>query len=237
MSNPRILVIEDELAHRLVIEKALRDHYRLLFVESYNRAKELIHSEIYDLVLLDIMLDESDGYQLCADIKNSPSLAQKPIIFLSSRAEVNSKVLGFHLGADDYIVKPCDPLELRARVSSKIRRNQEMHNGPQNFMVADWNFRWDRQTLEFSGEAQPVELTPLEFKLLFYLARHQDQPISRDQILLEVWGAGTHVLERTVDTFVAAIRKKLGARGKAVRSVHGVGYKFQLSDEPRRQVS
>lgn len=237
MSNPRVLVIEDELAHRLVIEKALRDHYELLFAESYGRAKELIHTESYDLVLLDIMLDESDGYQLCADIKNSPGLQQKPIIFLSGRSEVNSKVLGFHLGADDYIVKPCDPLELRARVSSKIRRSHDQQQGPQNFMVADWNFRWDRQTLEFSGEAQPVELTPLEFKLLFYLARHQEQPFSRGQILNEVWGSGTHVLERTVDTFVAAIRKKLGARGKAIRSVHGVGYKFQLMNESRRQVS
>ena len=229
MSLPKILVVEDEKAHRLIIQKTLGSQYDLVFASNYSEGKNLIQSgEIFDLILLDIMLDESDGFELCAQIKSSDHLRFQPIIFLSAKSEVSSKVLGFTLGADDYIVKPCDPMELRARIAAKIKRTKEIESRDQNLVVADLVFDLERQVLELKGQegVELCELTPMEFKLMYYLARHKEHVLSRDQILDNVWGQATNVLDRTVDTFIATLRKKLGERGSYIKSVHGVGYRF-----------
>lgn len=229
MDKPRILIVEDEVSHQLLIQKALEGQFEICLASTYAEAKTLIERESFDLFLLDIMLDEHDGFELCAQIKAFEKHKMMPIIFLSSRAEVTSKVLGFTLGADDYIVKPCDPMELRARIVSKLKRNQEMEKQERHLEVGDLLFHVDQQKIEVkpgAGEESPFELTPLEFKLMYYLARHQDHVLSRNQILDNVWGQSTNVLDRTVDTYIAALRKKLGVRAKYIRSVHGVGYRF-----------
>lgn len=237
MSLPRVLVVEDEVAHSLIVKKALEKQFAVTVALGYNEGQKQIQAGEFDVVLLDIMLDEADGFQLCTQIKNSEHLKLKPIVFLTSRAEVSSKVIGFSLGADDYIVKPCDPEELRARVWAKFRRTQEMQKPGQPIKIADLIFHLERQTAEIEetpGHPVSLEFTPLEFKLLYFLASHKEQVLSRQLILENVWGKTINVLDRTVDTFIAALRKKLEERGRYIRSVHGVGYKFTTETQQKK---
>lgn len=231
MVNPKILIVEDDASQQLIISKALSANYQLSLVESFNKAAELIETvKDYQLFILDIMLPDGDGFELCAQVRMQEAYEQTPVIFLSSKDEVRSKVLGFSLGADDYIVKPCDPMELRARVESKIKKNQAKLRSQRSLTEGQLYFDLDRQSVYENGrsgaEGEKIDLTPLEFKLLYYLAKNKDIVYSRNQILEEVWGDQTHVLDRSVDTYVASLRKKLGGQSHYIKSVHGVGYKF-----------
>jgi DNA-binding response OmpR family regulator len=160
-------------------------------------------------------------------------------MFLSAKSEVSSKVLGFSLGADDYIVKPCDPSELRARVEAKIRWTRVESENSRVLRQGPFTFFLDMQRLDINHEGQEasINLTPLEFKLLYYLASHKDHIISREQILDGVWGKSTNVLDRSVDTYVASLRRKMGDYKRCLRSVHGVGYKFSLDELAQKKAS
>ena len=237
--NPKILIVEDDASQQLIISKALSANYQLSLVESFAKAMELIETvKDFELFILDIMLPDGDGFELCAQVRMQEPYDQTPVIFLSSKDEVKSKVLGFSLGADDYIVKPCDPMELRARVESKIKKNQVKNKSLRNLTEGNLFFDLDRQNVYEKGEGgannDKIDLTPLEFKLLYYLAKNKDIVFSRNQILEEVWGDQTHVLDRSVDTYVASLRKKLGPNSHYIKSVHGVGYKFTTDAKRKR---
>lgn len=238
MSLNRILVVEDEKSHQLIIKKALDHQYDIDFASSYGEGLAKINSQKnYDLVLLDVLLPDGDGFELCAQMKMKERYSNTAVIFLSSKEEVKSKVLGFSLGADDYIVKPCDPLELRARVDSRIKKNKDLKQGANSLIEGDLYFELDKQMVSVKdgqGPSSSVDLTPLEFRLLYYLAKNKDIVMSRNQILEGVWGQGTHVLDRSVDTYIASLRRKLKLRGTYIRSIHGVGYKFSAERKSQR---
>tara|TARA_B100000749_G_scaffold84052_1_gene63897 strand:+ start:44543 stop:45259 length:717 start_codon:yes stop_codon:yes gene_type:complete len=227
--SAKLLLVEDEKPHQLIIQKALGKFYDLTVAASVEEALQKLEAETYDLFILDIMLPDGDGYDLCTKIKMDDRFEHHPVMFLSSKEDVNAKVLGFSLGADDYVVKPCEPMELKARVDSKLKRQIAIGRAGEIYQKGGIYFELDRQSIytqNGDGEKSWVELTPLEFKLMYYLAKHPDQVMSRGQILSSVWGNTTNVLDRSVDTYVAAVRKKLGPHGKVIKSVHGVGYKF-----------
>ena len=230
MSLPKVLLVEDEEAHRLVIKKALQGHCDLIVAKTFQEGATQLETGDYELFILDIMLGDGDGFDLCARIRKMDKYRRTPVIFLTAKAEVSSKVLGFTLGADDYIVKPCDPSELRARLDSKIRWSRELQEGEKILVQGPFSFHIEMQRIdvEKNGQSETLEFTPLEFKLLYYLASHKDHILSRDQILDAVWGKTTNVLDRSVDTYIAALRRKLGPYKDVIKSVHGVGYKFTL---------
>lgn len=237
MSNkPKVLVIEDELPQQLIVNKALHLDFQTKFISTFKQALEWIQShERPDCILMDVMLDESDGFELCALMKAHPHLREVPFIFLSSKSEVSSKVLGLSLGADDYIVKPCDPLELRARIQTRIASKHSHPTSGSKEIFGPIHFDLHRQVIALvqGSEDTPaveVQLTPLEFKMFLYLAKKNGKPASRNELLEQVWGSNHHVIPRTVDTFVAGLRKKLGEYKQLVKSVHGVGYKFESPD-------
>lgn len=249
VSQAKILVVEDDLAQQLIIKKALEGYFDLTIASTYTQAIEFINDDVFDLYLLDIMLvdiEESSsgqvdetGYQICEVIKSQPELRNKPVIFLTSRAEVTSKVLGFQLGADDYIVKPCNPLELRARLESRIARQKEVEENQGELCVGGFSLHSDTQRIEIEheGVVGEVELTPIEFKLFFFLVKNKDKVLEREAILEHVWGQNTNVMDRSVDTYVAAVRRKLGKHSKCLKSVHGVGYKFVPMDVKNKKAS
>lgn len=239
MSLPKVLLVEDEEAHRLVIKKALQGHCELVVANSFHEGVSKLDEGSYELFILDIMLGDGDGFDLCARIRKAETHRRTPVMFLTAKSEVSSKVLGFTLGADDYIVKPCDPSELRARVDSKLRWSREAVEGEKTLVQGPFTFHLEMQRLdvEKDGEQHTMEFTPLEFKLLYYLASHKDHILSRDQILDAVWGKTTNVLDRSVDTYIAALRRKLGEFKKCIKSVHGVGYKFSLDSFQSKKAS
>ena len=230
MSLPKVLLVEDEEAHCLVIKKSLQGHCELDIAKSFQDGVKHLEKGDYELFILDIMLGDGDGFDLCSRIRKMDKYRSTPVIFLTAKAEVSSKVLGFTLGADDYIVKPCDPSELRARLDSKIRWNREMQQGEKILVQGPFTFYIEMQRVDMDkgGGQETLEFTPLEFRLLYYLASHKDHILSRDQILDTVWGNATNVLDRSVDTYIAALRRKLGDYKTCIRSIHGVGYKFTL---------
>lgn len=235
MKLPEVLLVEDEPAHQMLISKALDGHCDMDLAPGFNEALLLLSKgKKYKLIILDIMLGDGDGFDLCSRLRKMNTYELTPVIFLTSKSEVSSKVLGFNLGADDYIVKPCDPAELRARVEAKIRWSQKgsletqmiKKEGPFVFYLSQQRLDVNRE-----GKEETVDLTPIEFKLMYYLVSHQEHVLSRDQILNAVWGPSTHVLDRSVDTYIAALRRKVTELKECLRAVHGVGYKFSLESK------
>lgn len=184
----------------------------------------MIEKAEYNLIILDLMLPVVDGWTVCKEIRKKYDI---PIIMLTARGEEFDKVLGFELGADDYVVKPFSPRELVARVKALLRRF-----GP----------REPRQVLEFEGlvidpesrkvvvDGKEVALTPKEFDLLYFLAKNKEKVFTREKLLEEVWGYDFFGSLRTVDTHIKQLREKLG-RSKAssyIVTVWGVGYKFEV---------
>lgn len=239
MALPRVLLVEDEEAHRLVIRKALHGHCELDVASSFAEGLSQLEKNRYELFILDIMLGDGDGFDLCGRIRKMPEYKKTPVMFLTAKNEVSSKVLGFTLGADDYVVKPCDPAELRARMEAKIRWVRSESENARIFTQGPFDFHLDMQRLDvhLQDKVDTIELTPLEFKLFYFLASHKDHVVSRERILDEVWGKTTNVLDRSVDTYVASLRRKLASHKKCIKSVHGVGYKFSLEENSGRKAS
>lgn len=229
MAKSRILVVEDEKSHQLLISSALGSQFEIGLCASLYEAVNRLKQESFDLFLLDVMLPDGTGFDLCQKIRTEARYKFTPIIFLTSKQDVDSKVHGFALGGDDYVVKPCEPKELCARVQARIQREVDRESQPEVVHAHDLSLDLEKQRVkivEGQEAGTTFDLTPLEFKLLLFLVRNEDRPVDRPTILANVWGQQTHVLERSVDTYVAALRRKLGTRGKYIRSVHGMGYRF-----------
>lgn len=223
-------MVEDEVAHQLLVKKSLGTHYDLSFATNVTEALEQLGSRPFDFVILDIMLPDGSGFDVVNEMRRTELHHLTPVLFLTVKEDLKSKLLGFALGGDDYMVKPADPLELRARIDAKLRLFAELkakQNEPQ-VLVGDFILDPQRQAawVKDGVKQESIDLTSLEFRLLLYLGRHPDRPIPRDEILKHVWGENTHVLERSVDSYVAALRRKLKSHGRWIEAVHGVGYRF-----------
>ncbi len=215
----RILIVEDEPE----IARALEDDLRL---EGYEveiagdgpsgtaRGKE----PGLDLILLDVMLPGKDGFDVCREIRKAG--VNTPILFLTARAHETEKVLGFDLGADDYITKPFSPRELRARIRARLRDTKPTQ--PDVLRFAD--IEVDEQRAEVRRAGQLVEITPLEFKLLLTFLRNRGHVLSRDKLIDLAWGRDTFITERAVDTHIVNLRRKVGA--ESIVSIRGMGYRF-----------
>lgn len=234
MSRNRLLIVEDEPSQRMIIQSILETDYALEIVGSFEVAKERILTQNFDLFLLDIMLEDGSGLDLARFLRGLKQHRTTPIIFLSAKEDVNSKIEGFDVGADDYIVKPVDPKELKVRINSKLRRYQD-YKEPNEYvqfgeLIFDiQNQRVSCQDHQAEGGVREFNLTPIEFKLLLLLARQEGNALKREEILAQVWGKQTHVMDRSVDTYVASLRRKLGNKSFYIKSVHGIGYRFQAA--------
>jgi DNA-binding response OmpR family regulator len=196
-------------------------------VDGYTDAKGFMHSlEMHepDLVILDLMLPDSDGFDLCRNLKNDLNLSKIPVIMLTARTLEADKVAGLDLGADDYITKPFSPRELVARVKAVLRRSG--HETVKAIAVGD-TLSIDPERFEVKVDHAPVTLTQAEFRILHLLASNRGKVFSRDKILDHLWGNEKAVLDRTVDVHIKNLRDKLGAHGKLIANVRGIGYKLE----------
>jgi len=217
----RILVIEDEPQMLL----GLRDNLELegYEVQTAGDGEEgLARASSFspDLVILDVMLPKKNGFDVCRDLRGRG--VQTPILMLTARGQVIDRVLGLKLGADDYLTKPFDMMELLARIEALLRRARAA--APNAATLLFGPVQVDFRSAVATRDGQPVELSSLELKLLRYFVDHRGAVVSREELLDKVWGYDATPVTRTVDVHVASLRQKLGA--EIVLTVHGMGYKF-----------
>ncbi len=221
---PRILVVEDEPSLAMGLQDDLRlEGYEIEVVADGESACERAVAKPFDLIILDVMLPRKDGFEVCRELRRGG--LHTPVILLTARAQESDKVLGLDLGADDYVTKPFSPRELRARVKALLRR--AAGELPDVYRFGDVEMDFTRAELRRGGK--PVEITPLEFKLLAALIRHRGRVFSRDKLLDEVWGRGVFITDRVIDTHVTNLRKKIepeSAEPRFLISVRGIGYRF-----------
>ena len=218
----KILVVEDEGAIRELLLRNLRlVGHQPQGADSLPAARALLERERFDLMLLDIMLGKDSGLDLLEQERETP------VICLTAKGSLGDKLRGLHLGADDYIVKPFETLELVARVQAVLRRT--MKTGQGVFRVDDVAIDFDAKTVTRGGE--PVELTPQEYALLEALAINRNLALSREKILDKAWNVnGFYGDIRTVDVHVSRLRQKLGLE-KRIKTVYKVGYRLEVRDE------
>ena len=230
----RVVIIEDEKDIVELVSYTLRKEG--FDVQGFSRGKEGLEHLRYkpaDLVLLDILLPDLDGLEICKRLRGDERLKRIPVIFLTAKGEELDRVLGLELGADDYVVKPFSPRELVARVKAVLRRQERA--AEKSDVVDAGGVRLDPLTQEVTVGGRAVELSALEFKLLHLLASHPRRIFSRDRLLDEVWGRDRFVTPRTVDVHIRRLREKIETHAEKPRylqTVRGSGYRFNLLAQP-----
>jgi len=185
---------------------------------------KFLSSKIPDLIILDLMLPDADGIEICRYLKSKEDFKFIPIIMLTARASETDKVLGLELGADDYVTKPFSPRELVARVKAVLRRKAQ--DSSENIKIDDI-LLINLNKFQVFVENKEIDLTPTEFRILKILASKKGWVFTRDQILNHLWGEEKAVLDRTIDVHIKNLREKLGKAKKFIKNVRGVGYKIE----------
>lgn len=227
----KILVIEDEPDIRKTLEYNLaREGFIVSTAGSLKKAKNILENPNFSLILLDLMLPDGSGLDLCRELKSNSALKEIPIIILTAKDDEVDKVVGFELGADDYVTKPFSVRELILRVKAVLKRNQKTVT-PLEINRSFGSLVMDIESHEVFIDDEEITLTALEFKLLNQLVERRGRVQTRDQLLSDVWGYSSDVTTRTVDTHIKRLREKLGVMGKYIQTIRGVGYKFSRTPE------
>jgi two-component system alkaline phosphatase synthesis response regulator PhoP len=226
-NGPRVLLVEDEAGLRLTLSDRLSSEGYLVDTASDGEAGlERATAGAFDLIVLDVMLPRMNGFDVCREVRHRG--VATPILMLTARGQVVDKVVGLKLGADDYLTKPFETIELMARLEALLRRR------PSAAQPGGDTYRFgevlvDFRRAEVTRGAERVELSAREFKLLKHFIEHRGATLSRDELLSEVWGYDEMPLTRTVDVHVAGLRQKIESNPKSpvfVLTIHGLGYKF-----------
>jgi two-component system, OmpR family, alkaline phosphatase synthesis response regulator PhoP len=227
MAHEHILVVEDEEEIQELIQYTLtKDGFRPLGVFSGEDALRKVHTESFSCILLDIMLPGMDGFDVCKALKKDAAVHNIPVIMLTAKGEEADIVTGLELGADDFIVKPFSPRILTARIKSVLRRkSSEALSAAAPLAVHDLVIHPGRREVTYKNV--PVELTNMEFQILYFLAEKPGWVFSRYQIVEGVRGDNYPVTDRAVDVMIVGLRKKLGEAGTYIETVRGAGYKFK----------
>lgn len=216
-----ILIADDEKLIRNVLkEYLLVENYHVFEANDGNEVLDIIRNNCIDLILLDIMMPNMDGFSALKEIKKENNI---PVIVLSARKEEYDKLLGFDLGIDDYITKPFSPKEVMARIKAVLKRN----NMGENFTYKDLVIDYMGHTVKINNEE--LKLTPKEYEILIYLVKNKGIAISREAILSKIWGYTAYCDDRTVDTHIKKLRNNLGKDYRdLITTVRNIGYKFEI---------
>jgi DNA-binding response OmpR family regulator len=222
----RILVIEDQADIRELIKMQLElKDYQVTAVENGHKGIEKLLSEKYDLALIDRMLPDTSGIQVCKTVRDSDSIKHLPIILVTALSEPENIIEGLDAGADDYITKPFDINILHARVRALLRRNS--HPLKNETLIEREGLSIDINKCRVLIDDSEVTLTNTEFQILSHLSLEPGIVHSRKKLLELIMGQGVHVTSRTIDTHIAGLRKKLGNKSQVIETIRGVGYRFK----------
>ncbi len=223
--SKNILIVDDEEDIRKLISLNLRkNNYNVLEAEDGVEAIKIIDKETIDMILLDVMMPEKDGYDVCKELRKNNN--NVPIVFLTAKDSEFDEVLGLELGADDYIKKPFSMKSLMSRMKTIFRRVEEPTPEKEKIKVYDIEINKTDYTVKIQGEN--VFFPRKEFEILAFLASHPNKVFPRDFLLSRIWQEDTYVVDRTIDVHIGRIRKKMGVYSKYIKTVVGVGYKFIL---------
>ena len=223
----RILIIEDEPDIRKTIDYNLsKESFKVLQAASIQEGEQILASDKIDLVILDLMLPDGSGLTLCRDIKSESQTKHIPVILLTAKTEEVDRVVGFELGADDYVTKPFSVRELILRVKAILKRSPAEQDQSVNTEYSFDGLILNYEAHQAHLDGKEISLTALEFRLLKHLIDRKGRVQSRDQLLEDVWGYSSDVTTRTVDTHIKRLREKLGPFGEHILTIRGVGYRF-----------
>lgn len=221
-----ILVADDEAGIRqLILKYAVFEGHKVVEAKDGMEAVALCREQPFDIIILDIMMPELDGFSACREIRKTCSA---PIIMLSARGEEYDKIHGFELGIDDYVVKPFSPKELMMRIHAVMKRSQASDAKPKEIIT------FDGLTVDFTGrlvliDGQKIDMSPKEYELFFYMVRNRGIALTREKLINDVWGYDFLGDDRTLDTHIKLLRKRLGNYNKYIVTLRGVGYRFEAA--------
>ncbi len=220
----RILVVDDEARIRELIRKyAVFEGFDVHEAENGMQAVEIARRQAFDLIIMDVMMPELDGFSACREIRKE---SQVPVIMLSARGEEYDRIHGFELGVDDYVVKPFSPKELMMRVAAVAKRaGRDPAEKREVVQVSGLTVDFTARMVAVDGEN--AELSPKEYDLLFYMVRNRGIALSREKLITQVWGYDFFGDDRTLDTHIKLLRKQLGPYANYIVTLRGVGYRFE----------
>ena len=219
----KILVVDDEFRIREIIKKyANFEGHKVTEAVDGMSAIEICNKETFDIIIMDVMMPELDGFSACKEIRKH---CNTPIIMLSARGEEYDKIHGFELGIDDYVVKPFSPKELMMRVNAVLKRSNGADTPSQDV------FKYENLVVDFTARivtvnVERIDMTPKEYELLFYMVKNKGIALTREKLISEVWGYDFFGDDRTLDTHIKLLRKSLGEYSKCIVTLRGVGYRF-----------
>lgn len=225
-----ILVVDDESRIRAIIKKyAEFEGHQVTEAGDGMEAVSLCRTQSFDIIIMDIMMPELDGFSACREIRK---ISQTPIIMLSARGEEYDKINGFELGVDDYVVKPFSPKELMLRIEAVMKRVKSGGTGtqqPQNVVIEldGGGLRADVTARLVYIDGERIDMSPKEYDLFFYMLSNRNIALSREKLLCEVWGYDFYGDARTLDTHIKLLRKSLGRYADYIVTLRGVGYRFE----------
>ena len=224
MDSVKVLMVDDEARMRKLVKDFLAiKGYKVIEAEDGEQAVDIFFKEKdIGLVILDVMMPKMDGWEVCRTLRR---YSQVPIIMLTARSEERDELLGFELGVDEYISKPFSPKILVARIEAILRRG----NAGTGEILEAAGIRVDKDAHEASVDGQPVDLSNKEFELLTYFMENQGMALSREKILNNVWNYDYFGDARTIDTHVKKLRSNLGEKGELIKTIWGMGYKFEVN--------
>ncbi|MGI5857129.1 MAG: response regulator transcription factor [Candidatus Merdivicinus sp.] len=220
-----LLVVDDEEQIRNLIKKyASFEGYQVTEASDGMEAVEICLKQRFDLIVMDVMMPELDGFSACREIRKH---ANTPVLMLSARGEEYDRIHGFEIGVDDYVVKPFSPKELMMRVQAILKRSRTSSSDSGKEIL-----QFEGLTVDFTGrivtiDGKKAELSPKEYDLLFYLVRNRNIALSRETLISNVWGYDFYGDDRTLDTHIKLLRKSLGPYSKFIVTLRGVGYRFE----------
>ena len=219
-----LLIVDDEQRIRELIRKyAVFEGYEVDEAADGMQAVEKCRARRYDLVIMDVMMPELDGFSACREIRKT---SQVPMLMLSARGEEYDRIHGFELGVDDYVVKPFSPKELMMRVGAILKRSAAAPAAAsEQVTIGDLVVDFTARRVTISGEA--LDLSPKEYDLLFYMVRNRGISLTREKLISEVWGYDFFGDDRTLDTHIKLLRRQLGPYADRITTLRGVGYRFE----------
>jgi DNA-binding response OmpR family regulator len=232
MPAQKILIVEDDKnISKLVKYNLEKAGFACEATITGEEALDILNNQPIDLVILDIMLPKMDGLEICKRIKQNQKFSSIPVVMMTAKGEEVDRVVGFELGADDYIVKPFSPRELLLRIKAILRRGQVKEKDAPQEMLRAGGIVIDMSRHKVEVDRKEIKLTSMEFKLLWTLMKRKGRLQSRAQLLEDVWELNSDVTTRTIDTHVKHLRQKLGKQGKLIETIRSYGYRLNDEEE------
>ena len=220
----KLLIVDDESRIRtLIVKYASFEGYETEEAENGMQAVEMCRKQTYDLIIMDVMMPELDGFSAVREIRKN---SRTPVIMLSARGEEYDRIHGFELGIDDYVVKPFSPKELMMRVGAVLKRSGVQEKGEDDVYVTG-GLSVDFTARRVTIDGQELDLSPKEYDLLFYMVRNRGIALSRQKLISDVWGYDFFGDDRTLDTHIKLLRRQLGPYADRITTLRGVGYRFE----------